>query len=132
MENACEEKPMQCQTCGKEISSDYQFCPYCGYTVDRFSLPTEKKEKSRIFSSPKSSSSSETTLAKDDGSTEKFLALLSIILLVLHFPIGIVFMWVTNSFSKSTRWLITWILIIVSILGLLLIILWTSSPNYIM
>lgn len=132
MENACEENPMQCPTCGKEISSDYQFCPYCGYTVDRFSLSTEKKTKSHNYSSNHSSSTSGSNAVQDDGSTEKFLAILSVILLVLHFPIGIVFMWVTKSFSKSTRWLITWILVITSILGLLLIIVWTSSPNYIM
>lgn len=123
---------MHCQTCGRVISSEYQFCPHCGYAVDRFSLPKEmvKKEEKSPFNKTGTPGSGTTT--KDDDSTEKFIALIAVILLIFHFPIGLLFMWITKSFSRSTRWVITLVLLLVSLFGFIVVIWWTSSPGYLM
>lgn len=55
----------------------------------------------------------------------------AILLIIFYFPLGVPFMWVTKSFSKKTRWIITLSFIAAIVLGLGTIILWTSSPGYI-
>lgn len=123
---------MHCQTCGRTISSDYQFCPYCGYAVDRFSNPIEASKKVEQTKPSSSSQPFHQTTTTEDDSADKFLSLITVILLFVCFPIGLVFMWITKPFSRSTRWTISLILIIMSILGFALIIFWTSLPGYVM
>lgn len=57
--------------------------------------------------------------------------LISILILIFHFPFGIPFMWITGSFSLKTRWIVTLSFIAAIVIGLGSIILWTSSPGYI-
>ena len=55
----------------------------------------------------------------------------TILLLIFYFPIGIPFMWIIKTFSVKTRTKITLAFLFAIILGLLSLILWTSSPGYI-
>jgi len=55
----------------------------------------------------------------------------SILLIIFYFPFGLPFMWLTKSFSKKTRWIITLSFVAAIVFGLGTIILWTSSPGYI-
>ena len=56
--------------------------------------------------------------------------LLSILFLIFFYPLGLPFMWITNSFTKKTRWVITLWFIATIILGLIALILFTSGHGY--
>ena len=57
---------------------------------------------------------------------------ITIVFIIFFYPFGIPYMWVTKAFSKKTRWIITLSFIFAIIFGLGSLILWTSSPGYIM
>lgn len=62
--------------------------------------------------------------------TKKTMNTLVILLLIFFYPFGIPFMFITQTFSRKTRWIITLSFIIAIVLGLGAIILWTSGPGY--
>jgi len=55
----------------------------------------------------------------------------TILFLIFYFPLGIPFMWYTKTFTLKTRIKVTLSFLAACIIGLLAIILWTSSPSYI-
>ena len=57
--------------------------------------------------------------------------ILSVIFLIFFYPFGLPFMWVTGSFDKKARWIITLWFVVTIIIGLAALILFTSSPGYV-
>ena len=53
------------------------------------------------------------------------------VFIILFYPFGIPYMWITKAYSNKTRWIITIYLIVMIILGLSALILFTSGHGYI-
>lgn len=54
-----------------------------------------------------------------------------ILVIIFFYPLGIPLMFATKTFTLKTRLIITFSFLIAIVIGLLSIILWTSSPGYI-
>ncbi|MGD9605698.1 MAG: hypothetical protein AB7V00_06095 [Bacilli bacterium] len=102
----------KCKICGNIIYPKQKFCGNCGQAL----LASD-------FASNQSTN-------KDKGYNSPENRAITILLLVLSFPIGLIYMWTTQTFSKTTRVLISTILMGMALLGLLIIIIWTSLPGY--
>ncbi|MBU1145367.1 MAG: hypothetical protein KJ971_05875 [Firmicutes bacterium] len=58
------------------------------------------------------------------------LNLITILLLIFIYPIGLLIMWAFLPFTKKTRWIISLCFLGAILLGFAVIIAWTSSPGY--
>lgn len=104
-------KKMKCEYCQKEMNLVDRFCPHCGMS------PTKKyiDYQSNIIKK------------KQNEPVMNWLIGLAILFV---FPIGIPLMWMLGVYSFKTRVIVTLAFVITSLLGFLMIILWTSSPGY--
>ncbi|MBU0996453.1 MAG: hypothetical protein KKE16_00235 [Firmicutes bacterium] len=99
----------KCTNCSEWIKEEDKYCFHCGVKVEQTLKPEGINRK------------------KNDIHPYEVV---TVLFLILSFPIGLLIMWIFRPFSRNTRWIISVILIGISLLGLLLIILWTSSPGY--
>ncbi len=99
----------KCATCNQWIKEEDAFCWNCGKAIEPLSMQSMSSEK------PNSVNPYE---------------IVTLLFLILAFPVGLLMMWVFQPFTKRTRWIISIILVGTSLLGMLLIILWTSMPGY--
>lgn len=98
----------------KQFGSEITYCPNCGQNKTIENDPIYRN----IIP--------EKTVAKSNQSNE----VLTTLLLIFCFPIGLLVMWVLEPYTKKTRWIISLIFIVTSFLGFLMILLWTSMPGY--
>jgi len=91
--------------CGRTTEIEAKYCPYCGEPLPDIALIAKREHKT----------------------TQN---LITTILLILYFPIGMVLMWVIPAYTLKTRWAITIALLVMAFLGFLMVILWTTSPGY--
>lgn len=78
-----------CRMCGKRMNDDFVYCPYCGH---KHGAVITSNEYRRPPSGPKAN---------------KKITRLTIIFLILFFPVGLSMMWYYKPFSKLIRALIT-------------------------
>jgi uncharacterized membrane protein YvbJ len=90
-----------CRMCGKPMKDEFVYCPYCGHKNDA-SITTN--DLRRPQTSPKVSQK---------------ITRLTVIFLILFFPVGLSMMWYYKPFTKVIRALIT--LLFLSVLMLVVI-----------
>jgi len=103
----------KCNFCGNEVLPSAKYCPACGNKLEFDSIQTGKPESKETIS--------------DNSSKNQ---LITILLLIFFYPVGLPYMWVSKPFTKKTRVAITLCFIGAIFLGFVMIILWTSSPGY--
>lgn len=103
----------KCKDCGNVIVSKNNYCGNCG-----------RELTSVDFYVPK-------TLDKNSGNNSTENQIATILLLIFIYPIGLLYMWISRPFTKTTRFAISAILIGMALFGLGLIIWWTTRPGYI-
>jgi uncharacterized membrane protein YvbJ len=98
--------------CGRPVEETYQFCPYCGEKM------TSQSSKAKVE-------------VKDNYQQNRSnVTLLVIVLLVTFFPLGLLLMWLEQIFTRQTRLVITLIFLATILLGMAMIIFWTTMPGY--
>ncbi len=103
----------KCKFCGTEVLPSNKYCPSCGNKLEPDSSQNRKPESKAPFS--------------DDSPRNQ---LITILLLIFLYPIGLPYMWVSKPFTKKTRLIITLCFLGAVVLGLAMIILWTTGPGY--
>jgi uncharacterized membrane protein YvbJ len=103
----------KCNFCGKEVLPTDKYCRACGNQLEFDSLQTQKPKSKETFS--------------DNSSKNQ---LITILLLIFLYPVGLPYMWVSKPFTKKTRLIITVCFLGAIFFGLVMIILWTTSPGY--
>jgi len=103
-----------CKMCGRQLSDDYQFCPYCG--------------ERNLNNSPSNRSCQEPLPRSGHNSDNN--RLITILLLIFVFPYGLLYMWIVRPFTRKTRTIISLSFLLTSFFGLMALIFWTSSPGY--
>ncbi|HBP25755.1 MAG TPA: hypothetical protein DD618_02245 [Acholeplasmatales bacterium] len=103
----------KCTFCGKTVYPSSKYCPSCGNKLEPVSFPNPKLELKESLS---------------DNSQRN--QLITILLLIFLYPVGLPYMWVSKPFAKKTRLIITICFLGAVFLGLMMIILWTTSPGY--
>jgi len=102
---------MKCEYCQNEMNMTDRFCPHCGMSPSSKYIDYQAKQ-----------------IKKKEN--EPIINLFVTLAIIFVFPIGVPLMWMLDSYSLKTRWIITLSFVITSLLGFVMIIVWTSSPGY--
>ncbi|MGD9887506.1 MAG: hypothetical protein AB7T03_06075 [Bacilli bacterium] len=105
----------KCNRCKNTIYSSQKYCGNCGKELSASDFSTNQYQGYH---------------AMDKGYNSSENRMITILLLIFVYPVGLIYMWVTRPFTKTTRIIISTILLGMAFLGLLLIIIWTSLPGY--
>lgn len=92
----------KCSNCGYEAENESKFCPRCGEPINQ-----------------------QTT----NDTAKKGHPVLSVILLIFMWPIGLIVMWATGTFKKKTRIIVTAVFVILFFVAILLSKGRTTSTN---
>ncbi len=106
---------MRCDLCGGKIPSTMRACPSCGNPLPRYL----QIHRTRTPSTP----------SKNSPPLNQNLVVITILLLIFFYPFGIPFMWMMGVFRRSTRIWITIAFVVAILLGLTMILLWTTGPG---
>ncbi|MGD9910224.1 MAG: hypothetical protein AB7U79_06445 [Candidatus Izemoplasmatales bacterium] len=102
---------MKCEYCQKEMNLGDRFCSHCGMS------PTKKYIDYQA-----------SIIKKQQN--EPLIKWIIGLTIAFVFPIGVPLMWMLEVYTLKTRVIVTLAFVISSLLGFIMIIVWTTSPGY--